>query len=100
MLGRTTLDTIKTSSPILKSIENTIQKDVNEVISDVAKTLDIHDFYSAHILDYCEVRPTLSCLALNMKTYVESTITTGILHSITHRKSNLPALQKCHLLFQ
>lgn len=92
MLGPTTLDTTKTSSPILKSIENTIQKDVNEVISDVAKTLDIHDFYSAHILDYCEVRPTLSYLALNRKAYVESTITTGILHSVTHRKSNLPAL--------
>lgn len=74
MLGRTTLDTTKTSSPILKSIENTIQKDVNEAISDVAKTLDIHDFYSAHILDYCEVRPTISCLVLNRKTYVESTI--------------------------
>lgn len=54
MLGRTTLDTSKTSSSILKSIKNTVQKDVNEVISDVAKTLGIHDFYSAHILDYCE----------------------------------------------
>lgn len=56
MLGRTTLDTSKTSSPILKSIKNAIQKDVNEAVSDVAKTLNIHDFYSAHILDYCEVR--------------------------------------------
>ena len=92
MLGRTTLDTTKTSSPILKSIENTVQKDVNEVISDVAKTLDIHDFYSAHILDYCEVRRTLSYLALSRKAYVASTITTGILHSVTYRKSNLPAL--------
>ena len=62
MLGRTTLDTSKTSSSILKSIKNSIQKDVNEAISDVAKTLNIHDFYSAHILDYCEVRPIISCL--------------------------------------
>ncbi|CAF9931631.1 hypothetical protein IMSHALPRED_008670 [Imshaugia aleurites] len=54
MLGRTTLDASKSSSSILKSIKNTIQKDVNEVVSDVAKTLNIHDFYSAHILDYCE----------------------------------------------
>ena len=59
MLGRTTLDASKTSSSILKSIKNTIQKDVNEVVSDVAKTLNIHDFYSAHILDYCEVRYVL-----------------------------------------
>lgn len=67
MLGRTTLDTSKTSSPILKSIKNTISKDVNEVISDVAKTLNIHDFYSAHILDYCEVSPKLSSLSPNIR---------------------------------
>ena len=55
MLGRTSLKVSKTSSPILKSIKNTVQKDVNEAISDAAKALNIHDFYSAHILDYCEV---------------------------------------------
>lgn len=54
MLGRKTLDTSKTSSSILNSIKNTVQKEVNEAISDVAKTLNIHDFYSAHLLDYCE----------------------------------------------
>ena len=63
MLGRTTLDTSKTSSSILKSISNTVQKDVNTAISDVAKTLNIHDFYSAHMLDYCEVRFMSCCLA-------------------------------------
>lgn len=63
MLGRTTLDTSKTSSSILKSITNTVQKDVNTAISDVAKTLNIHDFYSAHMLDYCEVFPMSCCLA-------------------------------------
>lgn len=100
MLGRTTLNTTKTSSPILKSIKNTIQKDVNEVISDVAKTLDIHDFYSAHILDYCEVRPMLFCLALNQKNCIESIITTGIFYSVALRKSNLPAHQKYNVLLQ
>ena len=59
MLGHKSLNTSKTSSPILKSIKNTIQKDVNGAISDVAKALSIHDFYSAHILNYCEVRPNL-----------------------------------------
>ena len=63
MLGRTTLDTSKTSSSILKSISNTVQKDVNTAISDVAKTLNIHDFYSAHMLDYCEVSSMSCCLA-------------------------------------
>lgn len=100
MLGRTTLDTSKTSSSILKSIKNTVQKDVNEAISDVAKTLGIHDFYSAHILDYCEVCPILSCSLFNRKTHIDSTITTGLLHSIPHCQSNLPALQKHHPLLQ
>ena len=62
MLGRASLTSSKTSSPILKSIKNTVQKDqkdVNKVISDVARALSIHDFYSAHILDYCEVCSTL-----------------------------------------
>lgn len=74
MLGRTTLDTSKTSSSILKSIKNSIQKDVNEAISDVAKTLNIHDFYSAHILDYCEVRPIIFCLAVKRKAYCMLTL--------------------------
>lgn len=67
MLGRKTLDTSKTSSSILNSIKNTVQKEVNEAISDVAKTLNIHDFYSAHMLDYCEVRPVVPCLALHKR---------------------------------
>ena len=100
MLGRTTLDTSKTSSSVLKSLKNTIQKDVNEAISDVAKTLNIHDFYSAHILDYCEVHPMLPCLALTRKTHVDFTLTTGLFHSVTCRKLNLPALKKHHPLLQ
>ena len=100
MLGRTTLDTSKTSSTVLKTIKNTIQKDVNEAISDVAKTLNIHDFYSAHILDYCEVYAMLPCLALNKKTPINVATTIGLFHSVTCCKSNLPAIQKCYLLFQ
>ena len=65
MLGRATLNTSKTSSPILKSIKGTIQKGVNEAISDVAQTLKIHDFYSVHILDYCEVWPVSCCSVLD-----------------------------------
>ncbi len=82
MLGKATLNTSKTSSPILKSIKTAIQKDVNEAISDVAKALDIHDFYSAHMLDYCEVRLMISRLARNRKTHVDSIMTTGIFHSV------------------
>ena len=99
MLGRTTLDTSKSSSSIVKSIKNTIQKDVNDAISDVAKALNIHDFYSAHILDYCEVRPILPAYR-STETHIDSTNTTGLLHSISHCQFNLPALEKYHLLLQ
>ena len=55
MLGRATLNTSQTSSSFLKSVENEVQKDINSVVADIAKTLNIHDFYSSHVLDYCEV---------------------------------------------
>lgn len=55
MLGRVTLNTSKTSSSLLNSIGNSIEGDVNELIGDVARKFNIHDFYSAHLLDYCEV---------------------------------------------
>ncbi|KAL8735133.1 MAG: hypothetical protein Q9166_001009 [cf. Caloplaca sp. 2 TL-2023] len=54
MLGRTTLDTSKESSSLLNSIENSIKGEVNDLIADVTRALNIHDFYSAHLLDYCE----------------------------------------------
>ena len=55
MLGRPALNTSKSHSPLLNSIESSIKGDINGLIADVAKGLHIHDFYSAHILDYCEV---------------------------------------------
>lgn len=55
MLGRLTLDTNKTQSSLLNSIENSIKGDINDLVAGVAKKLNIHDFYSAHIMDYCEV---------------------------------------------
>ena len=100
MLGRKSLNTSKTSSSILKSIKNTIQKDVNEAIADVAKALNIHDFYSAHMLDYCEVRYSLSYLASKRQTHAELTVTTGLLHSVTFHEPNGPTIQKHHLLLQ
>ncbi|KAL9102450.1 MAG: hypothetical protein Q9163_002411 [Psora crenata] len=54
MLGRTTLNISKSSSSFLQDIEKSVQKEVNSVVGDVAKALNIHDFYSAHVLDYCE----------------------------------------------
>ena len=100
MLGRTLLNTSKTSSPILKSLKNTIQKDVNAAISDVAKTLDIHDFYSAHVLDYCEVRRRRSCPILKTVTDVDFAIVIGLFHTVTFHESDLSALQECNFLLQ
>ncbi|KAL8800807.1 MAG: hypothetical protein Q9182_004915 [Xanthomendoza sp. 2 TL-2023] len=54
MLGRTTLNTSKTSSSLLNSIGNSIKGEVNDLVGDIARKLNIHDFYSAHLLDYCE----------------------------------------------
>lgn len=55
MLGALTLNTSATGSSFLNNLAGEIQENINDAISDVAETLNIHDFYSAHILDYCEV---------------------------------------------
>lgn len=55
MLGHLTLSAPKTSSTFLNNLGGNINGDINGLITDFAKTLKIHDFYSAHILDYCEV---------------------------------------------
>lgn len=62
MLGRAALSTSKSHSSLLNSIESSIKGDLNNLAADIAKDLHIHDFYSMHIMDYCEVRdpPTIS----------------------------------------
>lgn len=35
--------------------ENAIKDGINSIVDEFAKLLDIHDFYSYHLLDYCEV---------------------------------------------
>lgn len=64
MFGELSLNTSVTGSSFLNNLTGDIQKDINDVISDVAETLNIHDFYSAHILDYCEVRRCPAVLTL------------------------------------
>ncbi len=85
MLGQTTLNTSKTSSSILKSIENDVHKGINSVIADLAKDLNIHDFYSAHILDYCEV-------GWQSQASQESWLIfpLGFLHSVTSLERHFP----------
>jgi hypothetical protein len=41
-------------SSIITDIEGDIQTAVDGVIEDIAHALHIHDFYSVHLLDYCE----------------------------------------------
>ncbi|KAL8988891.1 MAG: hypothetical protein Q9177_002101 [Variospora cf. flavescens] len=54
MLGRLKIDTSESSPSFLKSLKNDIKGEVNDFIEDVAREFGIHDFYSAHLLDYCE----------------------------------------------
>ena len=53
MLGESLLNTSSLPGS-LSTIAGDIQGDINSAVNDVAKDLNIHDFYSAHILDYCE----------------------------------------------
>jgi hypothetical protein len=41
-------------SNLANDIESDIQDAVNNFTSDVARAINIHDFYAAHILNYCE----------------------------------------------
>ncbi|KAL6717182.1 hypothetical protein ACLMJK_005097 [Lecanora helva] len=54
MLGQTFLSTQKVAATPKNSVGNNVHKEVNKAVGDAAKQLNIHDFYSAHILDYCE----------------------------------------------
>ncbi|KAL2040420.1 hypothetical protein N7G274_006863 [Stereocaulon virgatum] len=63
MLGHNVVNAPKTSSKTLNSIGNSVQKDINKAASDVAKAINIHDFYSVHVLDFCEGYYTPSPIA-------------------------------------
>ena len=54
MLGQATFNNSKSSSKLLNSIESDVEKGVSKAVADIAKAINIHDFYSAHVLDYCE----------------------------------------------
>lgn len=71
----------KTSSSVLNSIGNDVKKGMNKAVGDVAKTLSIHDFYSAHVLNYCEVSSHTNLEPIYMIT--DRSATTGLLHSVT-----------------
>ena len=55
MLGQNIVNS-KSSSSVLSSTQKDVGKVVNKAASDIAKQLNIHDFYSAHVLSFCEVR--------------------------------------------
>ena len=38
----------------LNSIEQDLKDDINGAIGSIAQALNIHDFYSAHLMDFCE----------------------------------------------
>lgn len=62
-IGQIAVNTTSSGSGIsgwLNGIGNTIEGDLNGIINDLAQKLEIHEFYSAHLLDFCEVRPNMS----------------------------------------
>ena len=79
------------SSSVLGSVEKDVGKEVgkvaSKVVSDIAKELNIHDFYSVHILDFCEVstRHVASRLHPAGTGLLTPNLDLGLLHPITHR---------------
>lgn len=49
---------------MLGQIVGAVEGEINDLIADIAKELHIHDFYSVHLLDYCEVSRYLAILKL------------------------------------
>ncbi len=73
MLEPLTLNTSKFPS-LFQNVNGVIEEkvvndvvEVNEAILDFAKRLGIHEFYSAHILGYCEVSRCLAVLTVGTK---------------------------------
>lgn len=58
-IGDNVLNTTKSSggnivTNWLHNVSTTIENDINDDLNSFARSLGIHDFYSAHMLDYCE----------------------------------------------
>ncbi|KAK4560800.1 hypothetical protein LTR86_005380 [Recurvomyces mirabilis] len=57
-IGRNVLNSSRSSdNPFVSffdNITNSISNDINQDINSFAKDLGLHDFYSAHLMDYCE----------------------------------------------
>lgn len=66
-LGENVLNSSTSSGNVLTNwlhnITNSIEQDINDDLSDYAKELGIHDFYSAHLLTFCEGYYTPSSVA-------------------------------------
>ena len=62
MVGRTFLDNSRSSS-LLGSFASSVKGDINDAVSDITHYLNIHDFYSVHLLNYCEGYYTPSAVA-------------------------------------
>lgn len=92
MLGRLTPNASKSHSPLLNSVESSIKGDINSLAADIAKDLHIHDFYSAHILDYCEVGRPLVLSRANM--LITSLL--GLLHTRSGSQYHSTLKQECH----
>ncbi len=54
MVGREVLDDMQSSPSLLDSLGPSVIGNLNNAIEDITHYLNIHDFYSVHLLNYCE----------------------------------------------
>lgn len=79
--------------------ENAIKEGINDIVDEFAELLGIHDFYSYHLLDYCEVIRFSLMFQIKCKNLLSDFIT-GLLYSFPHQQRDLTSKEKCHTLFQ
>lgn len=84
MLGQTFFNASSSSSHFWSKIDSSIKGDLNKAIGDIAKDLNLHDFYSAHVLDYCEgfytPGPVANLTATPSKNVTHCSNQTGLFH--------------------
>lgn len=99
-------DKPSSSSSVLGSVEKDIGKEVgkvaNAVASDITKELNIHDFYSVHILDFCEVSSfrVTSGPHPAEKALLTQTLDLGLLHPDTRHEFHLQSQEEDNFMLQ
>ena len=100
MIG-VSINTSSTSSSFINGIESDLAGKINGAVNDIAKVIGIHDFYSAHILDYCEVHLRRSPLYTTpgLTSFQGFYIPTAVANETIHPTKNLTRCSNHTALF-